>query len=244
MVIAGILAGGIGSRMGSAVPKQFLEVGGKPVIVRTVETFVNTGLFDMIYIAVAGEWLDYAHELIEKYIPFGDNMRMIPGGRDRTGSILEVIRAAREFAGDPDSGSAQDAENDWLLVTHDAARPFVTEKMIKDSINIAEWTGCAGTAIPAQDTIFISSDGENIDTIPPRNTMYQMQTPQTFRIGLFLKALKTLSEGQRAVVTDACGVFRRAGMRTGFVKGDRRNIKITEPIDLVIAEKIAKDAGK
>ena len=106
---------------------------------------------------------------------------------------------------------------------------------------MAEREGCAGTAVAATDTIFISANGEQIDDIPDRRMMFQAQTPQTFRVGKFLAALGSLTPEQRAEVTDMCGVFTRAGVPVGFSRGDVRNIKITTPMDMAVGECIAKE---
>lgn len=249
MIIAGILAGGTGSRMGSAMPKQFLDVCGKPVIVRTVEAFLKTRLFDMIFIAITAGWEDYSEKLFREHFGQNDKIRLITGGTDRTDSILCVMEAAGRYADEvsENSGSvgisaAKTGESDiddWLLATHDAARPFVSERIIRDNIEAAKRGFCTGTGISAQDTVFTSHDGINIEDIPARNIMFQAQTPQTFRIGAFRKALSMLDAKQRAEVTDVCGVFIRTGMPVCFVKGERTNIKITESLDLALAEVIA-----
>ena len=239
MIFAGILAGGTGSRMGADMPKQFLELEGVPVLIRTVEVFRRAGCFDRVFVAVTPGWESYARDLINKSFPGEDAAEVVTGGSDRTGSILCVIDAIKRIA----ESRGEDADG-MLLVTHDAARPFATVRMILDSIEAAEKDGCAGAAVPSVDTVFSSADGRHIDDIPPRSGMFCMQTPQTFRIGLFTKALASLERRQRDAITDACGIFIRAGMKACFVRGDRSNIKITEPSDMALARTILDSADK
>lgn len=237
MICAGILAGGTGTRMGAGLPKQFLELDGVPILIRTVKVFLDAGCFDRIYVAVTSGWEEYASELISRSFGQESIIEVITGGSDRTGSILCVIDAMERVC----KAQGEDVGN-MMLVTHDAARPFATGRMIAESIREAGRTGCAGTAIPAVDTVFVSADGVGIDDIPPRREMFQMQTPQTFRVGLFQKALASLDDAQRKEVTDVCGVFVRAGMDVSFVRGDRSNVKITEPADMALAGTILKMA--
>lgn len=239
MMYAGILAGGSGSRLGSEVPKQFLILGDKPILVRSVKNFFDAECFDGVIVAVKADWIDYARDLLDRFLP--DSMlrrvHIIEGGYDRTDSMLHVIDEAKRLAllsGESDTDSI-------LLATHDAARPFTTVEVIRENVRMAERDGCAGTAVPATDTILISANGSLIDDIPDRGMMFQAQTPQSFRIGRFLSALDKLTPQQRAEVTDMCGVFTRAGMPVGFSRGDVRNIKITTPMDMAVGECIARE---
>lgn len=231
MIFCGILAGGVGSRMGSQLPKQFLELGGVPIILRTLDSFCAIEEFDVIYLAVVAEWANYTRELITGYDgACGSDRRVqvIHGGKDRADSLLRVIDTTRA-----DGGSDSD-----IIVTHDAVRPFVDSRMIREGIACAREHGCAGTALPATDTILHSGDGTYADSVPPRSELFCAQTPQTFRIGDYLECLAALSPQERGSVTDMCGVFTRAGRKVPMVRGSERNIKITTPFDLIVGEGI------
>jgi len=227
MVIAGIVAGGTGSRMGDALPKQFTCLCGKPIIIHTVEKFLNHRGIDGIIIGVTPEWLDYCNEL--KSACFSGNNRIITvaGGYDRNATVNNIAEAAADFFG---------ASDNDILVTHDAVRPFVTDVMISENIQTAAAHGVCTTAIGATDTIACSEDGTNISELPIRNTMYQVQTPQTFKLGDFKRVYATMKRSELDTVTDVCKMFKCRNYNVKLVKGCVSNIKITYPLDMKIAE--------
>lgn len=228
MIFAAILAGGSGTRMGGGLPKQFLKVGGVPIIVRSVRAFLGCGgAFDGIYAAVSAEHIEYTKALLAEYGCTG--VKVIAGGSDRAGSLDCVINAVLS-----DGGSGDD-----ILISHDAARPFVSCDIIMRNIGDTLRCGCAGTGVQATDTIFRTVDGERIESMPPRTEMYQMQTPQGFRIGEYRECFDSLTAEEKAAVTDACGVFLRCGREVFITGGDAVNIKLTRPIDLATGEFIA-----
>ncbi len=231
MIYAGILAGGIGSRMGiTDKPKQFLSVCGKPIIVRTIESFLACERFDHIYIAVVKDFIPLLSDIIEKTFGSTDRITVVEGGKDRNGSIVNVISEIRRLDSSPES----------ILVTHDAVRPFVSRRVIDANIDAAIKFGATDTVVPATDTIVRSADGTVLDDIPLRDELYNSQTPQAFKIGMFEEDFLTLRDEQKRTLTDACKIFLLAGRTVYMVRGDTYNIKITTPFDLVIAEAIVK----
>ena len=144
------------------------------------------------------------------------------GGSDRNDTIVNIIRCAYE------NGAADDD----ILLTHDAVRPYVTEKMISDSITAMNDCEICTAAVPATDTIVVSQDGDTVSEFPLRKTMYCVQTPQTFRIGAFLEMLSLVSPEEKALITDACKLFHMNGKSVKLISGDASNIKITYPSDL------------
>ncbi len=232
MIYAGILAGGVGSRMGAtSMPKQFLTVGGKPIIIHTIEKFLMCGRFDHIYVAVVRDYVSHMTDILRKAIGENDRVTVIEGGSDRNGSIVNVINAIRKNDSDPDS----------ILVTHDAVRPFVSARIIEENIDAAIEFGATDTVIPATDTIIRSADGLKLSEIPVRDELYNGQTPQSFRIGLFEEDYYALSDEQKKILTDACKIFVLAGRTVRMVKGDAYNMKITTPFDLRLAEAIVAE---
>ena len=150
MIIAGIVAGGTGSRMGNGdLPKQFMELGGKPVFIYTAEKFIKQS--DFIIIGMNKEWLKMAEFLIEKFLPESKNIFVTEGGSDRNGTVKNIIAFAREKL---------KCKDDDIILTHDAARPFVDERMISESISAIEKCDICTVAVPATDTIAVSADGE------------------------------------------------------------------------------------
>ena len=227
-IYAGILAGGVGGRMGADRPKQFMELEGKAVLLHTLERFAAIEEFSVIYIAVVESHVEYTRRLITENFGVSDRVQVIPGGTDRNGSLMNVIAQINRR----ESGA------EALLVSHDAARPFVTTDIIREGIAAAMRVGASNTAIPAVDTPLRSEDGRTVSAIPDRAGLYNTQTPQTFHVNQFAAAYSQLSDEQRARATDACKVLLAAGREIAIVQGDPRNIKLTTPFDMVVAQAI------
>lgn len=226
MVFAGILAGGTGSRMGNyTVPKQFLPLDGKPMIIHVIEKFLVHPGIDRVIVGVNGVWLQYMLDLREKYFSGIPGLSIAAGGADRNGTIREIIEEAKRHG-----GSGED-----IIVTHDAVRPFVTLKIISGNIEAAGKYGVCDTVVPATDTIVYSADQQYITDIPLRSNTYQGQTPQSFRIGLFEQVYGEMTEEELGTVTDACKMFMLRGHRVRLVEGDVSNLKITYPAEYEMA---------
>lgn len=229
MIFGAIVAGGVGSRMKiSKYPKQFLPLGNskKPILIHTLEKFILCDKLDAIYIGVHKDWIDYAEELIAKYGLSSEKIVIVEGGKDRNLTIMNIIDAIEEKYGE--------SEN-HILATHDAVRPFVTLKMIEDSIEAAIECGASDTVISAVDTIVESTNHEFITSIPNRANMYQGQTPQGINMKKFKKLYYDLSEEEKNIMTDACKVFVARNQPVKLVEGDVLNMKITTANDYKIA---------
>ena len=190
MIFGAILAGGIGTRMNMAngMPKQFLMLGDKPIIIHTIEKFLLCPRIDYVYIGVHEDWVVYMQDIINNYINQKDKIKVVSGGKDRNGTIMNIINSIENDFGE--------AENN-IIVTHDAVRPFITLRIIEDNIDAAlEYSAC-DTVIPATDTIVVSKDNKEISDIPDRKYMYQGQTPQSFKISLLKKLYKDLKEDEK-----------------------------------------------
>ncbi|MBC1458858.1 IspD/TarI family cytidylyltransferase [Listeria newyorkensis] len=237
MIYAQILAGGKGTRMGNvSMPKQFLSLNGKPIIVHTVEKFILNNRFDKIIISSPKEWINHAEDNIKKYVS-DDRVVVIEGGTDRNETIMNGIRYIESNFGLTD---------DDVIITHDAVRPFLTHRIIEENIDAALETGAVDTVIEAIDTIVESSNHDFITDIPVRDHMYQGQTPQSFNIKKLYSHYQDLSADEKQILTDACKICLLAGDRVKLVKGEIFNIKITTPYDLkvanaIIQERIAND---
>ena len=230
MIYAAILAGGIGSRMENGkTPKQFMEICGKPLLIRTIEPFLRCSEIDHIVIAATKGWLDYTEDLLEKYFRGEERLSVTVGGKDRLGSLMNACAAL--------SARYAVAKED-LLLTHDGARPFVTEVIIRRNITLMERYDCVTTAVPAIDTILCSDDGETVKAIPPRQTMFSVQTPQTFRLTELVSAVESLGEEEKASLTDGAKIYLLRGKSVGIAPGTSENIKITEPKDKALAESL------
>lgn len=228
MIFGAILAGGVGSRMGNVdKPKQYLHIGKKPIIVHTVEKFVINEKFEKVIVLCPKQWMNYTKELMDKYLPGNDKVVVIEGGATRNDTILNSVLYIEENYG---------LDEEAVVVTHDAVRPFVTHRILEDNIKFAVDGFACDTIIPAADTIVESIDGENLSNIPNRAYYYQGQTPQSFRAKRFKDLYLSLSEEEKSILTDAAKVFVVKGEPVKIVKGETFNIKVTYPYDLQLAE--------
>ena len=227
MIYAAILAGGIGSRMGNTdKPKQYLNIGRKPIIVHTVEKFIINDKIDKVIVLCPAQWLNYTRDLLSKFLP-GNQVVVIEGGSTRNGTIMNAISYMEENDG---------LDDETVIVTHDAVRPFVTYRIIEENIALAQEGYACDTVVPATDTIVESQDGSVISLIPDRSKYYQGQTPQSFRAKRFKELFSSLGDEEKAVLTDAAKVFVVKGDPVRLVTGETFNIKVTYPYDLQLAE--------
>lgn len=228
MIYGVILAGGIGSRMGNVEkPKQYLHIGKKPIIIHTIEKFIVNSRIDKVIVLCPSQWLSYTRDLVKKYMIPVEKLSIIAGGECRNGTIMNAINHIEETDG---------LDSETILVTHDAVRPFVTHRIINDNIDAALNGVACDTVIPATDTIVESLDSSTISQIPDRSKYYQGQTPQSFRAEKFKSLYESLSEEEKAILTDAAKVFVIKGEKVNLVQGETFNIKITYPYDLQLAE--------
>ena len=232
MIFAVILAGGTGSRMGSAdMPKQFLEIKGKPILNHTVEKFLPNPAFEKVIILSPRAWIGHTKEIIRKFTGSSERIAVIEGGKTRNETIMNAINyIEREFG----------LDDDTIIVTHDSVRPFVTHRIIEENIAAAEKYGACDTVVPATDTI-VEGSGGLISNIPDRSRMYQGQTPQSFRAKLLRDAYQSLSVEEKDILTDAAKILVIKGREVRLVQGETYNIKITYPYDLRIARSLLED---
>lgn len=225
MTVAAIVAGGTGTRMGGTIPKQFLTVGDKIILQLTVESFLAEPSVDLVAVGVHPDWEEYAKELLKDY---GSRVTVTVGGFDRSGTLLNILEAAERLG----------ADDNTVVLSHDAVRPFVTSEIIRANITAMKTEKVCTTAISAVDTILSVKDGSHIDFVPNRKELFQAQTPQSFLLGEYKSLLSDLSEEERNTVTDVCGVYLRRNIPVGIVPGSPENIKITTPFDLTVAKAI------
>lgn len=228
-VAAVIAAGGTGSRIGALQPKQFLEVGGKPILERTVEALLAIENLVIVIIALPHEHIAQAEEMLAR-TPWKVPVVCTPGGPTRQESVrLGCLKAP--------------ADVDIILV-HDAVRPFCDREMLQRVVAAAWSTGGAVPGLPATETIQRVSRRGRVLKTPPRDELYAIQTPQCFRANLLRSALECASrEGFEG--SDESSLVRRIGQPVKVVQGSPENIKITRPLDLEIAERlVACDQGR
>lgn len=231
MIYGAILAGGVGSRMGNVdKPKQFLHIGEKPILVHTIEKFIINDAFEKVIVLCPEQWVAYTKDTLNKYLP-DIEIDVSVGGDTRNETIVNAINHIEKMYG---------LDEETVLVTHDAVRPFVTQRIIDENIAFAKEGIPCDTMIPASDTIVESIDGEYIESIPNRAHFYQGQTPQSFKAKDFLELYESLSEEEKDVLTDAAKVFVMKERKVAVVSGETFNIKVTYPYDLQLAETLLR----
>ncbi|MGB8491185.1 MAG: 2-C-methyl-D-erythritol 4-phosphate cytidylyltransferase [Bacteroidales bacterium] len=214
-----IVAGGTGKRLGSTVPKQFLELAGKPILMHTLERFAGYNDSIEIIVVLPAGYIAHWSELCNRHSS-GVPHKVVPGGSLRFFSVLNGLDLI------PDEG---------LVAIHDGVRPLVSKETIRRCFEAA---GISGNAIPAlipADSLRLMTD----DSSQPvsRNRVRLIQTPQVFRADLIKKAYL---QGYHADFTDDATVLERSGEKIHIVDGNRENIKITNPEDLAIAESLLR----
>lgn len=223
-----VLAGGIGARMGNVEkPKQFLDLGGKPIIIHTIEKFVIHPGFDEVLVLSPRAWVSYTQDIVRKFIPAVRKVTVLQGGDTRNETIMNAIRYIEQQG---------DLDEDTIIVTHDSVRPFVTHRILEENIRFAREYGACDTVIPATDTIVESKGNEQITDIPNRKYMYQGQTPQSFQAKKLKERYEALSGQEKEILTDACKIMVLKGEHVHLVKGEVFNIKITYPYDITVAK--------
>lgn len=234
MVFGVILAGGVGSRMGNVEkPKQYIEVVGKPILIYTVQKFLQNEEFSHLLILCPKTWMGHTESLIKKYCgPQADRITVVAGGDTRNETVMNAISYIEEKYG---------LDEDTLIVTHDSVRPFLTKRIIEENIRYGREYGAVDTVIPSTDTIVASMDGAMISEIPNREYMYQGQTPQTFRAKKLRELYQSLTQEEKEILTDASKIYIIKGEKVHLVQGEVYNIKITYPYDLRVAESLIEN---
>lgn len=233
MVYAVICAGGIGSRMGNTeLPKQFLTLKDKPILIHTVEKFFLNTRFKKVLILCPKVWIKHTKRILDEFLPQNDKVLVIEGGASRNDTIMNAIRYIENEG---------DLDDETVIVTHDAVRPFVTARMIDENIDAAIKYGATDTVVPATDTIVESINGNVISSIPNRAHMYQGQTPQAFNAKKLKELFESLTDEEKDILTDACKIFTIKGLPVQLVQGEVHNIKITYPHDLRVAKSLLEE---
>ena len=237
MVFGGILAGGTGTRMGAAngLPKQFLEVAGVPVIVRTLRRFFEVESLDGIVIAMHPSWRDYTMDLLSRNRVDVSRVTIIDGGATRFESLVNLARACLRMA------ESRGERGEVLMINHDCARPFVSVEILRNNIAAAKEYDMATTSIPTIDTVLLSGDGKVSDCVPDRSTVFLDQGPQTVRVRQFLSLVEKLTDEERTKYMEAGRLYIDRGFKVAIVPGDRNNFKLTTPFDLKLAESLIKE---
>lgn len=219
--VAIVLAGGQGKRMKADCPKQYLLLGGKPVLYYSLKAFEESEVDEIILVVGAGEQ-EYCEENIVKRYQFKKVTQIVTGGKERYNSVYNGLQAIKEA--------------DYVLI-HDGARPFLTQEMIKDLIETVKETKACVAGMPVKDTIKLVNEKKEVEESLDRSKVWQIQTPQVFDYQLVKEAYDKLFEQPVANITDdAMVVEQMLGYTITLVETSYKNIKITTPEDLLIGE--------
>jgi 2-C-methyl-D-erythritol 4-phosphate cytidylyltransferase len=234
-MVAVVLGGGTGRRIGAPLPKQLLRLDGRTLLEHCVAAFEQAPGVDEILVVMAGDYVEQVRAMLANG-GYRKVTGVIAGGvarSDSTRVALAAITAA--ISGDP-------AYCGVLL--HDAARPLVDQRIIADCVAALGVHQAAGVAVPASDTIVITNDGV-MHSMPRRETLWRCQTPQCFRLPVIARAHELAAADPDFAPTDDCGVVLRylPGVDVHIVSGSERNLKITYPQDLAVAEAVLARGG-
>ncbi len=223
LAVALVPAAGRGLRMGGSIPKQFLALGGQPLIIHSLRVLQASPVITEIILAVPHNEMDYTlKEIVTKH-HFTKVTKVVPGGHERQDSVRHALEAVHD-------------DVDVVLV-HDAVRPFLTEHMVEGVVKAARAKGAAIVALPMKDTVKQVRADHVIERTIDRGSLWLAQTPQAFRRDWLLAAhRKAHAEGVRA--TDDAYLIEWSGHPVSVVEGSGENIKVTRPEDMVIGEAI------
>jgi len=215
-----IVAGGSGSRMGSEIPKQFLELCGKPVLMHAIEVFHNFDPKSKIILVLPEVQQQFWKGLCLKH-SFSLQHQVVSGGKTRFHSVLNGLSQIND---------------EGIVFIHDGVRPLVSGETLYRCLETAQKYGNAIPVLPVNESLRKEEGDQNISV--DRSQYFSVQTPQTFRSGQILEAYK---QGFDPAFTDDASVAEKAGFPIQMVEGNRENIKITTPIDLIITEALLKN---
>ncbi len=219
-----ITAAGKGNRMNTALPKQFLNIGDKPILAHTIDFFEKNQIINDIYLVLSKDQIDYALENIVKKYSFNKVRKIICGGKERGDSIYNALNEIR-------------AGNDDYIWVHDGVRPFLNDSLIQNCFEQVQKTKSAVCCVKVKDTIKYGKDGYLEKTLE-RDFLYSIQTPQVFRYQDLKYSYDEAQKENFHATDDAALIEKYLKIKPAVVAGDYLNIKITTPEDLILAEYI------
>lgn len=221
MNIAVIFAGGVGKRMKTnGIPKQFLEVYGKPILIYTLEKFENNQNIDAIVVSCLEEKMDYCKKLVDKY-EITKVRAIVKGGKTGQESIYNGLKAAEQIS---------ETDKDIVLI-HDGVRPLIDDEIIDNNIKCVKENGSAITCVECKETVVILDDNDNIKDVTDRSRSRLARAPQSFYLKDILDAHRKALEDGKTDVIDSCTLMRMYGKEVSIVIGKSENLKITTPDD-------------
>ena len=225
-----LLAAGKGTRMGSEIPKQFMNILDKPVLYYSLNCFQNSSLIDDVIVVTSKEMMSYCKKEIVDKFRFTKVRHMIAGGAERYDSVYEGLKCC---------------ENTSYVFIHDGARPFVNDELLSRGYEKVKGSGACIAGVPTKDTVKLSDGDNKVIETPDRNSVWMIQTPQIFDYPLIRRAYDRLQNYNKEGITDDAMVLETMEEHpVRLFMGSYRNIKITTEEDLEIAELFAKKLKK
>lgn len=216
-----IVAGGTGSRMGAAIPKQFLMLNDKPVLYYTIKTFLDAFEDLRIVLVLPEDYTDLGREIIDAFFDYS-RIQITAGGETRFHSVQAGLRLVSK---------------DAIVFVHDAVRCLVSTELIHRCFENALETGSAVPAVRVRDSVRLLNEAENTNEVMDRDRIVLVQTPQTFHSRILLPAFEI---DYKERFTDEATVVEAFGLKVSLVQGEDTNIKITRPADLLFAEQLLR----
>ena len=217
-----VLAAGLGIRMHSKIQKQFLEIGGKPVLYYSLHCFQESPLIRDIILVTGEEMISYCEQEIVKKYGFSKVRKVTAGGKERYDSVYAGLLCCQD--------------TDYVYI-HDGARPFITEEMVQRGYEAVKRNNACVMGMPSKDTVKLADSSGYVKETPDRKIVWNIQTPQIFSYDLIRGAYESIRKKDMTGVTDdAMVVEQETGTKILLVEGSYQNIKITTPEDLAIAE--------
>lgn len=233
MVYAGILAGGENRVVHTdEMPMQYMKLGSKPIIIHTLEQFIINPEIDEIIIAAPKNWRIYTEDLIKHNVHSQKKISVIGGGENKYQSTIKIAEYIEEN---------NSINGDDICIFHDAVRPFVTQRIIKENLVRIKSCNAVSTVISPIDTIVVSIDGNKLDDIPPMYHYFMEQTPQTFRLNSLIDQYRQNDSNDIKHVFNAFKIYLKNEDNVQLVKGESSNIKIVRQYDYELANILLRD---
>lgn len=222
MNIGVIFAGGVGSRMGGDLPKQFIEVDSKPILVWTLEYFEKSKVIDSVVLVMNNDWIEYSKNILQKF-PFSKLVDIVGGGDSSGESIYNGLKfCEQKFGGDS------------IVLLHDGVRPLITEKLLVDIVKSVKKYGTGVTCLPATETVVFSSNGVDVTGVSKRVETFVAGAPQGFILSEIVSAHEAIRKFNPTYtnIVDSCSLYHTLGKPCHLVKGPVGNIKLTRQEDI------------
>lgn len=226
-----ILAGGVGSRFGADVPKQYLEIAGAPVLMHSFRKFAASAEIDSVVFVISDAWRSRVMDWLSAE-SFKQKILFAQAGKSRQHSVLNGLNALCGIAGEDD-----------VVLIHDSVRPMFPVSSIHDAIAACGEYDGALPVITVKDAIYRSEDGKFVSEVMPKDQLYAGQTPECFNFGKFLAAHDQFTDEQVGLIRGSSELAVRAGLTVKLIPGTERNLKITTVEDIKTIENFMKECG-